>query len=232
MARKLKMAFGYLQIRYAIHANTVLTVLVPGFALASLMLLFVRAWLPAIITGCTALIEAGLLIFYITSEKRRYKNFGVHKVDLQSGEIHFRLLNLKGIGKEAIERDAVKSYISIFEEMVRDQNREVFIVTHKTFIRCMFTAMRQEGIAEVSRAALVYLLDNMIEYNDSQPISLMTNPDYTVTLTYTGMKQNRLSALRKAWPTRDAVKKYIKPIPYFMLTVSRTSAVNTEDGPE
>lgn len=212
---------GYLEIRFAIYASKVFIVLTAMFSIATVLLLYFGYNLAGLISLIAALAQGIMATFYAADERRKYRHFGSHKLNLHTGEIHFRVIDLKGDSKEAIERSACDSYVSIIEKVTKSRGKTVFLITHKTFIRQMFNALRLEGIAEVSNRALDFLMDNMIEYEDFEPIDLTTDERYTVRLVYTGMKQNRLLALRWPWPTKEPLKRYVTPVPYFNLTVSK-----------
>ena len=103
---------------------------------------------------------------------------------------------------------------------MRQEKLPVFIVTHRTFVRQFFNALREEGISDISPAALEEVVDGMIQNDDREPHDLTTDPKYTVTLTYVGMKQNRMLALKWHLPKGEALRRYSTPIPYFMLNVT------------
>lgn len=221
MKKLAKEKIGYLQIRFAIYSLKVFFAFALAFTIATAIFFLCGAYLAGTVALIAALGEWAVFIFYKLEEKRKYKNFGVNKINVHTGEIHFRLLNLKGMSKESIERDTGNSYIQIIESVTKSRGKTVFTVTHKTFIRQMFMALRLEGISEISTRALNFLMDNMIEYNDFEPIELTTDERYTVVLSYAGMKRNRLLALKWSLPRGDALKRYITPVPYFNLTISK-----------
>ena len=220
MKGKLRSVYGYLQMRFSIYSDVFFCIFGVIFALAALISALIGCMPFAIMFLAYALIEAFLIYFYGSVEKRKYRDFGTHKVDRKTGEVHFKILNLTGISKQAIERDALSSYTAISDSVVRQEKLPVFIVTHRTFVRQFFNALREEGISDISPAALEEVVDGMIQNDDREPHDLTTDPKYTVTLTYVGMKQNRMLALKWHLPKGEALRRYSTPIPYFMLNVT------------
>lgn len=224
MKGKLKSVYGYLQIRFSIYSDVFFCIFGVIFALAALISALVGCMPFAIMFLAYALIEACLIYFYGSVEKKKYRDFGTHKVDRKTGEVHFKVLNLTGISRQAIERDALSSYTAISDDLVRQERLPVFIVTHRTFIRQFFNALRDEGLSSVSPDDLEGVIDGMIEKDDREPLDLTTVPDYHVTLTYVGMRQNRMLALKWHFPRGEALRRYSTPVPYFMLNVAGVKA--------
>lgn len=219
MKNKLKAVYGYLQIRFSVYSDVFFCAFGVIFGLAGLICALLGIAPLAIMFLAYAAIEGCLMYFYGAVEKRKFRDFGTHKVDVKTGEVHFKVLDLTGIGKEAIERDALSSYTAILEQMVRNDRLPVFIVTHRTFVRQFFNALRNTGMAVVSPAALEFTVDSMIKGDDREPLDLTTDTKYQVNLEYVGLRQNRLMALKWHLPKGEALKRYMTPVPYFMLNI-------------
>lgn len=211
--------FQFFFLRFSIRANVFFYIL--GGLLLGLGVLSVlhEQYVNALTCAIGGFMEMATVCYYSSLRRGNCKRFGISEVNTGTGEIHSRTVNLTGMDTKTILEKYRLSYEDIVRIVENSRGKTVRLVSHKSLIRQMYNILRDDCLSELNGSALNFLFENMIKYNDREPIELSTDERYFVYVSYVGFRNNHAYALRYHLPFGKAYKKFITPIPYFEISL-------------